>query len=384
MEKGDFIYDEYEVSTDTRTGATIHQLTNHPSTNHGLFGVLYPSFRPGSGGDRPEVALIAHRAGFPQLCLFDFATKSMRVLTEGEGLQAFSPSFSPDGRFIYYSTQPGEIRRVAVDSLADEVLFSQPQSNLGDCSLSHDGQFVVTCCKEDNSFGLIIVDTEQQTGKVVFQTDLQILHPQFHPRDSNIIVYAGNPNPRLWTIRRDGSNNECLYKNAWNEFIVHESFLGTSDDLIFTVWPRQLVRFNIHERKLRTIADINAWHMVSNRDGSVIVADTNHPDRGLLLIDSISGQFETLCYPNASCHGSQWKFDHPATAEAWAATPDVATDARVLSWMEMKVDTVYGPQWTHPHPSFDDTGRWVAYTSDVSGESQVYVVQVPLELLAGR
>ena len=45
--------------------------------------------------------------------------------------------------------------------------------------------------------------------------------------------------------------------------------------------------------------------------------------------------------------------------------------------MEMKVDTVYGPQWTHPHPSFSPDETAVVYTSDVSGHSQVYVAVIP-------
>ena len=50
---------------------------------------------------------------------------------------------------------------------------------------------------------------------------------------------------------------------------------------------------------------------------------------------------------------------------------------KALSWMEMKVDTVYGPQWTHPHPSFSPDETAVVYTSDVSGHSQVYVAVIP-------
>ncbi|MFA0768151.1 MAG: hypothetical protein OXFUSZZB_001479, partial [Candidatus Fervidibacter sp.] len=47
-----------------------------------------------------------------------------------------------------------------------------------------------------------------------------------------------------------------------------------------------------------------------------------------------------------------------------------------LSWMEAKVDTVYGPQWTHPHPSWSADERWVIYDSDVSGTTQVYAVRL--------
>jgi hypothetical protein len=47
-----------------------------------------------------------------------------------------------------------------------------------------------------------------------------------------------------------------------------------------------------------------------------------------------------------------------------------------LSWMEMPTDTVYGPQWTHPHPSFSPDENLAVYTSDVSGHPQVYAVEV--------
>ncbi|MCC6391108.1 MAG: PD40 domain-containing protein, partial [Bryobacterales bacterium] len=48
-----------------------------------------------------------------------------------------------------------------------------------------------------------------------------------------------------------------------------------------------------------------------------------------------------------------------------------------LSWMEVATDTVYGPQWTHPHPSFSPDERLVVYASDRTGHPQVYVVELP-------
>ena len=37
---------------------------------------------------------------------------------------------------------------------------------------------------------------------------------------------------------------------------------------------------------------------------------------------------------------------------------------------------VYAPQHTHPHPAFSPDGRFVVFTSDRSGYSQVYEVEV--------
>lgn len=375
MQKGDRIDGEYRQFRDERTGALIHQLTRGGAMSHSLF-FLSPSFRPGTAGEGQQVAFVTYRGGVSRLCLFDFATHTARVLTDGDGLQPFSPGFSPDGMYLYYTTAAGDIRRLDPDSLDDQTIYTEPGGNLGEASLSRDGRYTVSSCKRDATFALIVVDVEKRTGGVILETGFQMIHPQFHPRDPNVIIYAGHPIPRLWTIGRDGSNNRCLYQNAWNEFIVHESFLGDSDDLIFAVWPNRLGRLNFHEPRMQTICDLNAWHMASNRAGTLIVTDTNHPDRGLLLVDPKTGDHRPLCYPGASCHGSQWKQDYPATPQTWQRQPDADADQRVLSWMEMKVDTVYGPQWTHPHPAFDDSAKRVVYTSDADGEAQVYVVEV--------
>ena len=372
---GHVIKNEYALGRDDRTGATVHQLTGHASTNHSLF-FLNPSFRPPSPADSAEVAFVTSRDGDPQICLFDFAAKSARVLTDVEGLMPFSPAFGPDGKHLYFTTGDGHVGRVAVESGRQEIVAATAGGQLGECGLSRDGRFIVTASRGDGLFSLVVVDIEAGSAETIHESEMQMIHAQFHPRDANFIEYAGHPMPRMWAIQRDGSDNRCLYGNEWHEFIVHESFLGDTDEMIFAVWPYRLTARNVRTGAMRTIAEINAWHMASNREGTLIATDTNHPDRGLLLIDPRTGKQSVLCHPDASSHGSQWRNDHPATPDAWTSKPGTETDVRVLSWMEMKVDTVYGPQWTHPHPAFDDSGSRVVYTSDASGEAQVFVVEI--------
>jgi Tol biopolymer transport system component len=45
--------------------------------------------------------------------------------------------------------------------------------------------------------------------------------------------------------------------------------------------------------------------------------------------------------------------------------------------MEAGTDTVYGPQWTHPHPSWSRDESKVAFASDRTGITQVYVAEIP-------
>ena len=370
LSPGEQLGDRPRRFRDEETGAPVIQLTDHASINHSFF-FLNSSFRPGTPG---QVGFVTHRGGDPQPCLFDEETGGSRCLGAPDAMQAFSPSFSKDGSFLFYTNRGGEVRRIDVESLEDEPLARLEGASLGECGPSPDGRWIITACKRGDRHGLFLVDIQARSGRVIHERPEKIIHPQFHPGNPELIEYAGDPRPRLFIIRSDGSGDQCLYRNGEREFIMHESFLGISDDLVFSVWPHKLARMNIHRREMETIVEINAWHMASSRDGTQIVSDTNLPDRGVLLIEPESGAHRVLCRPNSSNGGTQWEKDYPAGAETWAAIR--GEGGKDLSWMEMKVDHVYGPQWTHPHPAFDDSGTRVVYTSDCTGHPQVYVVEI--------
>jgi hypothetical protein len=177
-------------------------------------------------------------------------------------------------------------------------------------------------------------------------------------------------------VRRDGSGLECLYEHANDEFIVHETFLGSTGDLVFTVWPFALKRMDWTTREQRTIAGFNAWHITPNRAGSLVLCDTNHPDDGIFLVDAASGERRRVCMPDASNGGTQWKTSRYALPEDFAAARNAAAAAGALSWMEVATDTVYGPQWTHPHPSFSWDESRIAFASDKSGHTQAYIAHL--------
>ena len=70
-------------------------------------------------------------------------------------------------------------------------------------------------------------------ARVIYTSpDQTIIHPQFHPKHPDLIAYSGDPAPRMWTIKRDGTENCSLYQHDNNEFLVHETFLGALDELI--------------------------------------------------------------------------------------------------------------------------------------------------------
>ena len=88
-----------------------------------------------------------------------------------------------------------------------------------------------------------------------------------------------------------------------------------------------------------------------------------------------TGQRRLICLSESSNQGTQWTKGRPATAEDFAAAWQ-AEVARPLSWLEVATDTVYGPQWTHPHPCYSPDERLITFTSDRTGYPQVYVAEI--------
>src|SRR6266567_6610811 len=132
-------------------------------------------------------------------------------------------------------------------------------------------------------------------------------------------------------------------------------------------------------REMRTIAEFNAWHITPNRAGTAVLCDTNHPDSGIFLIDAGTGTRRRVCLSESSNRGTQWKTSRYALAADFAAAK---SDTGALSWMEVATDSIYGPQWTHPHPAFSADERWITFASDRTGSTQVYVALLPGPLSA--
>lgn len=353
---------------DEQTGCRILQLTNHPSINHHLY-FLTPSLTP----DESALVFASYRTGRCEYFQRPFPEGDTLQLTEEEGVHGYSGIIGPDGRSLFY-TAGGAVRVVDLESRERRTLAAYQGGQLGECSLSADQRWLVTAIKRGGRSGLAVTATDGSSARVVLEIDRTIIHPQFHPTDPDRIAYSQDPAPRMWWAHRDGSGNECLYGHGNDEFLVHETFLGDGDSLIVVRWPYALLRFDLAARQFHTIAEFNAWHIGGSRDGRTVLCDTAHPDRGLQLVDVATGSRRTVCHPRSSNGGSQWLKDRYAVAEDWAAA--AAEKSQALSWMEMKADTVYGPQWTHPHPSFSPSERWVLYTSDVSGSPQVYAAEL--------
>jgi len=363
---------EITAGRDERIGSAVWQITRHPSISHNLY-FLTSSFLP----DERSLIFAGFRGGTANFYQAGFPRGDIRQLTDSADINSFSAVISNDGRRLWF-TRASAIVVLDLTDLSERVLADFGAGKLGEVSLSSDGRWVVTAIRFDDGYGIAVAGTDGSGGSIIHRQERVIIHPQFHPADAALIEYASAPAPRMHLIRRDGSDLRCLYQHGNDECVVHETWLGDTGDLVFTIWPKAIKRMILPSGQITTIAEFNAWHIIPSRDGRWILCDTNCPDVGMQLVEVATGWRRTLCYPGSSNRGSQWPKGRYALeadfAEAARAGQSTLDEAR--SWTEMKTATVYGPQWTHPHPAFSPTGRYAAFTSDCTGQPQVYVVEI--------
>ena len=350
----------------------IRQVTDGPHINHPTY-FLQSSFFP---GDR-EMFFTSYRTGDAQLFEISLESGETRQLTRGTPVHPYSAALHPDGASLVI-TRGGELWAIDRATLAERRIFSLQGAQLGECSISADGTWL-TAAFAGQACGApkrgLIVSRFDGSASNIIPFPRTVIHPQFHPLEPEWIEFSGDPAPRMHRVRRDGTGLECLYQHGNDEFIVHETFLGSTGDLVFTVWPHALRVMDWTTRAIRTIVNYNAWHIAPDRAGRRILCDTNHPDEGLQIIDAATGARHQVCLTQSSNQGSQWRKSSYALAE------DFAQARNTLSWMENAVDTVYGPQHTHPHPSWSRDESQVAFASDRTGVTQVYVVAVGQAIL---
>ncbi|HLK68111.1 MAG TPA: hypothetical protein VKU19_31980 [Bryobacteraceae bacterium] len=348
---------------DRATGAQVWQVTEGPAISHPSY-FLQSSFFPGGR----EMFFTSYRTGTAQLFEASLDSGELRQITEGAPVHPFSAALHPDGETLVF-TRGGGLWAIRRESGEERLIAEFRGAELGECSISRDGGWLTAAFKAGSGSGLV-AGRFAGSSWLTIPFPRTVIHPQFHPLEPEWIEFAGDPAPRMHRVRRDGTGMECLYQHGNDEFLVHETFLGETGDLVFTVWPRALCRMDWTTRAIRSIVEYNAWHISPDRKGERVLCDTNHPDEGLQIINVATGARRQLCLSESSNRGTQWRQSRYALAE------DFAQARNTLSWMENAADTVYGPQWSHPHPSWSTDESRVAFASDRTGTAQVYVVMV--------
>lgn len=364
MAKGERYRSESRRFTDERTGARIRQVTNHPSIHHQPF-----FFVPAYDDAMRRLYFVSHRTGAPQIFAEERAEDCLRQLTDVPDLNEWSVYPSRGGRHVYF-TAGSRACRVDAETLAVEELLDLSQfalrekgdvgAAMGTTALSFDDRFWAIRVSSSGRSRIVMLDLAERTHRTALERD-EVAHMMFSPDDPGLLFYAGPLTDRVWCVRADGTGNRRLYERTDRmQWVTHESWLPGTGELMFVDWPRGMQAVDPQTGRVRKITEANAWHAAANRQGTRVVADTNCPDRGLVVFDprESCAPVRTLCFPNASNQGAHW------------AGPFPYNDGPI---------PVYAPQHTHPHPNFSTDGRRVCYTSDATGHAQVYEVELPEE-----
>jgi oligogalacturonide lyase len=361
MAKGTRYPSESRRFTDPRTGVAIRQVTDNPAINHQPF-----FFVQAYDNAMRWLFFVSHRTGAPRIFAEERSTGDLVQLTDRPDLDEWSvrPSFGGHAIFFTASARGWRLDTATLEEreLADFTATSVTDQSavegtkvgeaMGTTGLSYDDRWWAVSYKVGAESVLSIVDTEAGGHKIILRRD-SIGHMQFCPDDPNLLFYAGPLTDRVWVIGRDGAGNRRVYRRAAGEWITHESWIPGTRELAFVDWPHGIRCVQVDTGVERRVTSFNAWHAICNRQGTLMVADTNFPDIGLQIFDPRDGigQPRILCYPESSSLGAHWNGPFP---------------------YEQGPIKVYAPQHTHPHPSFSPDGQFVVYTSDRTGHSQVY------------
>ena len=369
MAAGDTYRSESQAFTDEQTGATVRRITDQPCIHHHPFYYL-----PAFDDAMQRLIFVSHRTGRPEVFCEHRVTGELIQLTDCADLGAFSVHPSYGGQYVYYCAGTRACR-VNAETFEEETLLDfgnvamreagMVGAAMGTTTLSHDDRYWAVPVRAADASKFVIIDTQSGDHEVIHEC-VSIGHPQFHPSDNTLLRYAMGHEARIWVINRDGSGNRLVYERnvAQREWIVHETFLPGTREIVTARWPHGCIGIDVDTGAVRRVTSFNAWHPVINRQGTMMCADTVYPDIGLQLFDPLDGvgKPRTLCLTRSSNEGRHWNTDH---------CPYDDDDFKQGKWK------VYAPQHTHPHPSFSPDGQLVVFTSDHSGHSQVYEVRVP-------
>ena len=103
--------------TDPATGASVRQVTTHPSIHHHPFYCL-----PAYDDAMEWLVFVSHRTGRPQIFLEERASGRLVQLTDRDDVNEWSVHPSHDGRHVYFTAGCGAWRVATGSGLGEECL----------------------------------------------------------------------------------------------------------------------------------------------------------------------------------------------------------------------------------------------------------------------
>ncbi len=351
---------EGSVVEETET-TIVRQVTSHPSIHH------QPFFFVDAWDDAMRfLVFLSHRTGKPQIYLELQNGGTLVQITDEPDLAEWSVIPSKDGAWVYYvAGQFGKRVATANGTVETLVGFGNTEMReagmvgaaMGTTALSANGRYWAVPVKTGAVSRFWLIDTDRGTAEIFLEAPT-IGHPQFCPDDDDLILYAGPMTDRVWVTDRAGNARRIFNRTNNLQWITHEVWRPGHMTVLFVDWPHGMGEINVKTGAVRKITEFPVWHGAPDATGKRLVCDTNFPDQGLHLLD-LSGEHAPMYLhsPEATSQGAHW------------AHPFPYNNGPVK---------VHAPQHTHPHPRFSPDGCQVVFTSDRSGQAQVYVASLQI------
>jgi oligogalacturonide lyase len=350
------------VFTDERTGRTVWRMTNDNSVSFAPY-MYRQAFTP----DERFIVYSSEKTGKREVWRAELETGETECLTNTENYttKGMSMTLTPDGTEALFldGTTVTAVHVLTKESrvIADiaELSGGVPPSSF---MPSPDGKQLLIAYprRSDKRQAVALAPSEGQgTPEEVYVWDdtiTGITHLLFSPAEPLVVTYNRHPDKqndfscspaeraRCWKLNLATGEDAPFLTVPVGYRATHEYWAWDGSRLYFHQktqpgWIPAMISSVPKEGGEITIHYQNdtekLGHSSVNRAHTHLVSDSQEPGiNPLLLIDLATGQAETLCYPNASG----------------------------------------APHPNHVHPAFSPSGRYIIYTSDVTGTAQVYIV----------
>ncbi len=245
------------------------------------FGNFYPAFSP----DGKKLAYVSTKDkdyfSLSSLCLYDLETKNKKLVKSGI---RSTLSFSPDGRFLYYSKLTNanpywsklsdlyryDLKEEREDRLTRGARAMNPQ-------VSSDGTKMTFVVNHDGTANIAIADADGRNIRNVtnFENGEQVFTPVWSPDGRTIAFgYSSQHNQSIATIEADGSNFSIVKSDGdcRNPSYSRDGrFLYYASDVtgIFNIYE-----LNLESGSTKQITNVagGAFLPVANSDGALAFA----------------------------------------------------------------------------------------------------------------
>jgi Tol biopolymer transport system component len=345
---------------DSLTGREVWQITSHDS-------VSAPCYFENQAFTADEKFLVftSKRTGAWEIYSACLENGEITALTKFCMVSNPRYTINPAGTGVCFINE-WILYKIDIDDLLLDTLMNfsglLPAKPRFSASFTNDGRYTLVSASPDSVQMLYRVDlSTKQLRLVLGKSEGRFSHPLICPTDPDIITYVPGPDTqnnmslpmqeraRTWKIDLSKDENKPFLVCPYGYRATHESWSKNGERFYFyrkTVpgWkPVTISSINKNGKDYKgyfTSDTIRLGHGSPDNDEKWFISDSQDPwINPLMLINLKSQESHIICWTNSSIAEGLTEF-------------------------------------THVHPFFSPTGKYVCFTSDRTGVCQVYVVPV--------